>query len=121
MKIQKEQQEDDDLADLVKYLECKSLPECAVRREKVLAAAQRGYYVVEGILYYESAEVPNRWRLVVPAHLHQQVVDENHDPVFAGHFSEKKLMGKLSRLYFWPGMRQDVSKKCTSCVTCASV
>jgi len=120
VKVQKEQQRDEELADIIQYLGCKNLPECVVRREKVLAAAQRGYYVTDGILYYESAEVPNRRRLVVPAHLRQQVVDENHDPVFAGHFSEKKLMGKLSRSYFWPGMRQDVSKKCTSCVTCAS-
>jgi len=120
VKVQKEQQRDEELADIIQYLGCKNLPECVVRREKVLAAAQRGYYVTDGILYYESAEVPNRRRLVVPAHLRQQVVDENHDPVFAGHFSEKKLMGKLSRSYFWPGMRQDVSKKCSSCVTCAS-
>jgi len=85
-KVQKEQQQDEELADLMEYLECK---QSAIRREKVLAAAQRGYYVSQGILYYESAEVPNRQCLVVPAHLHQQVVNENHNPVFAGNFSEK--------------------------------
>lgn len=71
-------------------------------------------YKKREILYCESA-------VVVPAHLRQQVVDENHDPVFAGYFSEKKLMEKLSRSYFWPGMRRAIIKKCTSCVTCALV
>ena len=31
-KIQKKQQQDEELADLIEYLECKSLPECAIRR-----------------------------------------------------------------------------------------
>ena len=30
------------------------------------------------MLYFESAEVPDRWRLVVLAHLRQHIVDENN-------------------------------------------
>ena len=48
--------------------------------QKVLSAAQHSYYVVDGVLYFESAEVPDRQRLVVPTHLKQCIVDENHDP-----------------------------------------
>ena len=56
--------------------------------------------------YFESTEVLDRQRLVVPTHLHQRI--EHHDPIFAGHFSAKKLLGKLKGLYNWQGMRQDV-------------
>ena len=67
-KIQKEQQQDTELADLIKYLENIALPNCEVRRQKVLTSAYHGYYVVDGILYFESTEVPDRRRLVVPTH-----------------------------------------------------
>ena len=40
------------------------------------------YYFVDGVLYCESAKVPDLWRLVVPAHLRQCIVDEIHDPIF---------------------------------------
>ena len=120
-KVQREQQQDEELADLIRYLESRILPDCPVRRQKVLSAAQHSYYIVDGVLYFESAEVPDRRRLVVPTHLRQCIVDENHDPIFAGHFSVKKLLGKLKRAYYWKGMKQDVYQKCLSCVVCASV
>ena len=121
VKVQEEQHQDEELSDLIKYLEGKVLPDCPMRRQKVLTTAQQGYYVIDGMLYFESAEVPDRRRLVVPTHLHKRIVDEHHDPVFAGHFSVKKLLGKLKRTYYWHGMRQDVHQKCASCVVCASV
>ena len=31
-------------------------------------------------------------------------MDENHDAVFAGHFSAKKMQKKITQLYFWLGM-----------------
>jgi len=82
-KVQKEQRQDGELYDLIKYLETKVLPEGEVRRQKVLVSAQQGYYLVDGVLYFESTEVADRRRLVVPTHLHQRIVDEHHDPVFA--------------------------------------
>lgn len=99
---------------LIKLLESNNLPECGVRKQKVLVP-MLGYYVVDGVLYFESVDVPDS-RLVVPTHLHQCIVDKHHDPVFAGHFSAKKPLGKLKRLYYWHGMRPDVHQKCSSCV-----
>ena len=37
-KVQREQQQDEELADLVRYLVSRVLPDCLVRREKVLSA-----------------------------------------------------------------------------------
>ena len=102
------------------YLEGKTLPEGATEAKKMVITANQGYFLVDGILYYESSDSPGRRRMVVPQHLRKAVLDEGHDPVYAGHFSAKKLIQKLSLVYHWPGMRGDVHQKCASCVTCAS-
>jgi len=62
--------------------------------------------------------MPSRRRLVVPTQLREQVLLENHDAPYAGHFSAKKMHDKVSQYYFWPG---DVYKKCSNCITCVSV
>ena len=41
-------------------------------------------------------------RIVVPAPLKKQVLQENHEALFAGHFSAKKLMQHVSQYYYWP-------------------
>jgi len=64
--------------------------------------------------------MPSR-RLVVPTQLREQVLSENHDAPYAGHFSAKKMYDKVSQYYFWQGMRGDVYKKCSDCITCTSV
>ena len=38
-KVQREQQQDEELADLVRYLVSRVLPDCPVRRQKVLSTA----------------------------------------------------------------------------------
>ena len=65
--------------------------------------------------------MPSRRRLVVPLQLRDQVLTENHDAMYAGHFATKKMYQKVSQYYFWPGMKGDIYKKCSNCVTCASV
>jgi len=56
-------------------------------------------YLVDGILYYENSDVPDRRRIAVPQHLRQQILEENYDVAFASHFSAKKLKKKLDLLY----------------------
>ena len=87
----------------------------------MLNMATKGYMVVDGILYFEGGEVHSRQHLVVPVHLRQKILDENHDLPFSGHFPAKKMAQKLSQYFFWKGMKSDVYKKCSSCVTCAAV
>ena len=105
---------------LISYLEDKQLPEDAVESKRILNTASLGYFMVDEVLYYESADTAGRRRLVVPMHLREAVLDEAHDPIYAGHFSAKKLIQKLGLMYHWPGMRRDAYKKSAACVTCAS-
>ena len=120
VRVRTEQQKDKELSQLISYLESKQLPEDAKESKTIVNAANHGYFMVDGVLYYEPADTPGRRRLVVPTHLREAVLDEAHDPIYAGHFSAKKLIQKLSLTYHWPGMRGDAYKKSTTCVTCAS-
>ena len=59
-------------------------------------------------------------RIVVPEQLMQEVLSENHEAVFAGNFSTKRIFNKLSQYYYWQGMRGDIQKVCETCIVCAS-
>ena len=119
-RIQTSQREDADLSQLIEYMGHGSLPEDPVAAKKVATQALKGYYLVDGILYFEDSTVPGRRRMVVPAQLRRQILLENHSAVFSGHFGPKKLMQRVSQYYYWPGMRGDVYQVCKSCVTCLS-
>ena len=56
---------------------------------KVINQAKKGYHVVDGVLYYEGADMLDRRRLVVPSHLQQRVIEEHHKSRFAGHCATK--------------------------------
>ena len=97
------------------------LPKDNIAAKRVVSKGHRGYFVVDGILYHEDAAMPSWRRLVVPVQLREQVLTENHDAVLAGHFAVKKMHQKVNQYYFWPSMKGDIYKKCSNCVTCASV
>jgi len=97
------------------------LPDDPVIAKKIVSQAHKGYYAVDGVLYHEDASMPFRRRLVVPVQLRDQVLMENHDAPYAGHFTPKKMYDKVRQYYYWPGMKGDIYHKCSNCVTCASV
>ena len=41
---------------------------------------------------------------MVPKDLRKEVLAENHEALFTGHFVPKKMFKKLSHYYYWPGM-----------------
>ena len=119
--VQAEQRKDKDLVKIIEFLTKQTIPTDPQEAKIVLNMATKGYMVVDGILYYEGEEVPSRQCLVVPVHLRQKILDEHHDLPFSGHFAAKKMSQKLSQYFFWKGLKSDIYKKCSSCVTCASV
>ena len=72
--------------------------------QHIAAIAKKGYFTLDGILYYESNEVPGRRRLVVPEQLRNKVISKNQDAPFSGHFSTKKMLQRLKQYFYWPGM-----------------
>ena len=101
--LQKEQRADKDLDDLVTYLDSKSLPRDPSRDKRVLSQAQKGYYLVDGVLYYEGTDVPDKRQLVVPSHLRDKLINEHYDAVFAGHFSARRTAQRISQYFTGAG------------------
>ena len=119
--VQREQRKDTKLRELINFLTKQSLPEDPKEINVVLNTVKKGYYVVDDILYYEGPDMTGNRRIVVPAHLRQRILEEHHDSTFAGHFAAKKMSQRLRQYFYWDGLTSDVYKKCSSCVSCASV
>ena len=57
-------------------------------------------------------------RLVIPAAMREEVLDDNHDYVIAGHGGIGKTYAKVSRTYYWPNMHDDMVQYCNRCQLC---
>ena len=119
--VQDEQRRDHDIAQLIDFLEAKKLPDDPEVAKRITAQARKGYYLIDGILYFEEADMLDRRRLVVPQHLREKVMEEHHNSPYSGHFAVKRMKNRVSQYFYWPGMRGDIHRKCMSCIECASV
>ena len=97
---QEAQREDQQLLQLMEYLECQTLPEDPAVARQVTSQVKRSYYVLDGVLYFEDSIMPGWRSIVVPAQLRKQVLLENHEAVLAGHFTPSKLMQHVSQYYY---------------------
>ena len=91
-KIRSSQRSDSELNQLINYLEEKGITEDPSQARKVVTQAQKGYYLVYGVLYFENGDVTGRRHLVVPASLQQKLLSEHHETMFAGHFVPRKCI-----------------------------
>jgi hypothetical protein len=66
-----------------------------------------GYYYSNGKVY-----VPN------DSQLRQLIMHECHDATYAGHVGVQKTLERVSRWYWWPGVRRDVYQHVVHCDTC---
>ena len=79
---------------------------------KRIVLESRQMEIIDGVLYREDVSNPDRWCIVVPEPLRQDLLEENHSTLFAGHFAERKAYDCLRRTYRWSGMRADVRRFC---------
>ena len=63
---------------------------------------------MDGVLYRRmKGKQP---KLVVPQSLMQDVIAENHNPIFVSHPGSKRTFELISLKYWWPKMRQNIEK-----------
>ena len=105
--VQGMQLRDPHLALYVTYSEHHTLPDDD-RIAKRIVLESRRMEIIDGVLYREDVSNPGQWCIVVPKPSRQELLEENHSTVFAGHFSERKVYDRLRRTYWWSGMRADV-------------
>ena len=115
-----EQSKDQDIQDIASYIAREQLPDCPLKARKLAAKAQQ-FTLLDGIVYFLDSKRGGRKRCVVPKHLRQSIIEENHSGLKAGHFAGDRLYKALSRHWWWPNMYCDVSNHWSSCPQCAIV
>ena len=58
--------------------------------------------------------------IVPPVKDRKELIQETHGRKLAGQLQDAKVFGQLSRTYWWPGMKKEVTQLCRSRETCAS-
>lgn len=118
------QRKDPALADIIDYLEFKTLPENSKDAKKLLYTIEQYYLDSDGILCHILIPGGKRSptlksQLVVPTALRHEVLVNAHDLPTGGHLGINKTYAKLRDRYFWPKMYMDVQHWCLTCEHCA--
>jgi len=71
---------------------------------------------MEGVLYRRGKD--KQPKLVVPQSLIQDVIDENHNPIFVAHPGNKRTFELIFLKYWWPKMRQSIEEYIRRCDKC---
>ena len=74
------------------------------------------YTKIEGVLYYIAEEPNMGLKLVIPKHLKELVLQENHDNL--GHMGIDKTYDRIRAQYHWKGIYRDVVQHVSHCVPC---
>jgi len=78
------------------------------------------YQVSRGILYHVF-QVPGRpdvKQVMVPKELRQIVLGLAHDSLMSGHEGINKTTDRVMSNFWWPGIRDEVTRYCRSCDVC---
>jgi len=62
---------------------------------------------IEGRIY-----VPNNKKIK------EEILKENHDLADIGHLGQHRMLELLKRIYWWPGLKEDVKKYVQGCFKC---
>ncbi|PIO71460.1 hypothetical protein TELCIR_06644 [Teladorsagia circumcincta] len=108
-----ELRKDSQLGELVRLVEEKMLDEIIRLAGERRALRVADFSIDEGDLKMFLED--GRAVFVVPKALRYEIFHEAHSGDFAGHFSAHKVLNRLRKEVYWPGMAQDVFKWCQKC------
>ena len=111
------QRKDQSLNVIIQYLKDGTLPQ-PEKEAKELVLNKGQYVLIDDVLYHIA--VDGTLRIVPPVGDREGLIQEAHGGKLAGHLRDAKIFGQLSKSYWWPGMRKEVTLFCRSCETCAS-
>ena len=115
--IEDRQREDPELKLIIDYQKEGVLPRDDKKaRELLLSRVQ--YHMKGGVLYYVEAD--KTLRLIPPTGYRKHPFEEAHCGMFGAHLGGAKVHGQLSKHYWWPRMRADISGWCQGCLVCAT-
>lgn len=121
--VRTEQERDDaikQIIDLKKIHTEKPDIRSPIREFNLLLAQWKVLEVRNGILYrkYVIDDRETWTQLVVPLSLRKQFMHQLHNVRTAAHLGRDKTLTKMKSRFYWPGMTDDVSRWCRSCLPC---
>jgi len=74
----------------------------------------------DGLTWEEDGVVYMEGRIYVPNNkkIREEILKENHDSVDVGHLGQHRMLELLKRMYWWPGLKEDVKKYIQRCFKC---
>lgn len=124
--IEKEQKEDDELKEVIKWVREEKRPEW--EQVSHLSRRIKTYWGMFKSLTLEEEVLCRKWQdargekitnqPVVPNSLVPVVLKEYHNTPCAGHFGVSRTLNRIRKQYFWVYCRDDVEKWCRECNTC---
>ena len=115
-----EQRRDPQVMEIFRFMEAEELPSDSKRARKI-ATQQSLFTIVDDVLYFVDPKQDHRRRAVVPRHLQEQILEENHCKLMGGHFSGKRTYSTLAHHWWWDGMYADTLRYVKNCPECAIV
>jgi reverse transcriptase-like protein/integrase-like protein len=82
--------------------------------KQIINNGNSNYKVINGLIYTTDEKI------YVPFSdtIRTQIIKQHHDTPVNGHLGEHKTMERVSRCYFWPGMRKSVQQYIQQCQSC---
>lgn len=114
---------------VLQLTEVLQIPEKEMQNEQQASSVVRellatGEFQCQAILVKREGTVMIRrsegWRTVVPPVLWPKVLEEAHGSIWSGHLKGPQTTAKVSRAYWWPGMKRMIQEWVMTCRDCDS-
>ena len=79
----------------------------APRKEDSLTWEENGVVYIEGKIYVLNSKK-----------IREDILKENHNSVDVGHPGQHKMRKLIKRIYWWPGLKEDIKKYVQGCFKC---
>ena len=76
------------------------------------------YYFIHEGLYMAKREGEEYGRVVVPECLRACVLQTFHNSELASHQGERRTFLQIREMFFWPGMKNEMTRKVKACLAC---
>ena len=70
----------------------------------------------QGLIYRRNQN--DRIQLIVPKALVNEVIRENHSPVYVAHPGVRRTRNLIALKFWWPGMRRSIAEYIKTCDAC---
>jgi len=69
-------------------------------------------------LDFREVDPTEQWKQCVPKEKRLEILQRHHDDPTAGHLGVAKTIARMARLFYWPGMFQDITRYVRQCPSC---